>query len=109
MQHGKRFPANNLPEAKAGGKALAARDCTKFGRRNVSHEQGRHGRACPDHPRLSCQMAKDVDARHKAGHDGERVSFADTLSSKGRRKEEEAPFHSAIPSRKVAHQPEAHP
>jgi hypothetical protein len=54
-------------------------------------------------------MAKDVDARHKAGHDGERVSFADTLSSKGRRKEEEAPFHSAIPSRKVAHQPEAHP
>jgi hypothetical protein len=27
----------------------------------------RHGRACPGHPRL--ERAKDVDARHKAGHD----------------------------------------
>ena len=29
----------------------------------------RHGRACPGHPRLFCGT-KDVDARHKAGHDG---------------------------------------
>jgi hypothetical protein len=28
----------------------------------------RHGRACPGHPRLHRRM-KDVDARHKAGHD----------------------------------------
>jgi hypothetical protein len=28
----------------------------------------RHGRACPGHPRL--ERRKDVDARHKAGHDG---------------------------------------
>jgi hypothetical protein len=27
----------------------------------------RHGRACPGHPRL--KRRKDVDARHKAGHD----------------------------------------
>jgi hypothetical protein len=31
----------------------------------------RHGRACPGHPRLFFG-AKDVDARPKAGHDGER-------------------------------------
>src|SRR5882724_6234325 len=31
----------------------------------------RHGRARPGHPRLpSRQEKKDVDARHKAGHDG---------------------------------------
>jgi hypothetical protein len=32
----------------------------------------RHGRACPGHPRSFFQSseAKDVDARHKAGHDG---------------------------------------
>jgi hypothetical protein len=30
-------------------------------------------------------MAVDVDARHKAEHDGEGVSFVDTFSSKGRR------------------------
>src|SRR5215467_13135594 len=31
----------------------------------------RHGRACPGHPRLLCRSVyKDVDARHKAGHDG---------------------------------------
>src|SRR6516165_1854758 len=29
----------------------------------------RHGRAWPGHPRLACGT-KDVDARHKAGHDG---------------------------------------
>ena len=30
----------------------------------------RHGRACPGHPRLLLLMGrKDVDARHKAGHD----------------------------------------
>ncbi|MGY3106932.1 uncharacterized protein YbjT (DUF2867 family) [Bradyrhizobium sp. LM6.9] len=29
----------------------------------------RHGRACPGHPRLSLMVAKNVDARHKAGHD----------------------------------------
>ncbi len=30
----------------------------------------RHGRACPGHPRLALlQTKKDVDARHKAGHD----------------------------------------
>jgi hypothetical protein len=30
----------------------------------------RHGRACPGHPRfLFVQVYKDVDARHKAGHD----------------------------------------
>jgi 3-oxoacyl-[acyl-carrier protein] reductase len=28
-----------------------------------------HGRACPGHPRLSFR-GEDVDARHKAGHDG---------------------------------------
>src|SRR5688572_13578853 len=32
----------------------------------------RHGRACPGHPRLDAE--KDVDARHKAGHDAEQVS-----------------------------------
>ena len=33
--------------------------------------QGRHGRACPGHPRLTIKIAnkKDVDARPKAGHD----------------------------------------
>jgi hypothetical protein len=30
----------------------------------------RHGRACPGHPRLAASQEKDVDARHKAGHDG---------------------------------------
>jgi hypothetical protein len=29
----------------------------------------RHGRACPGHPRLEQRTIKDVDARHKAGHD----------------------------------------
>jgi len=30
----------------------------------------RHGRACPGHPRLNERVVyKDVDARHKAGHD----------------------------------------
>jgi hypothetical protein len=29
----------------------------------------RHGRACPGHPRLIFETKKDVDARHKAGHD----------------------------------------
>src|ERR1041385_2008549 len=33
----------------------------------------RHGRARPGHPRLSC-IKQDVDARHKAGHDGARRS-----------------------------------
>jgi lysophospholipase L1-like esterase len=33
--------------------------------------QMRHGRACPGHPRLFVRRErKDVDARHKAGHDG---------------------------------------
>jgi hypothetical protein len=31
----------------------------------------RHGRACPGHPRLALHKGKDVDARHKAGHDRE--------------------------------------
>jgi hypothetical protein len=32
----------------------------------------RHGRACPGHPRLNERaVCKDVDARHKAGHDAE--------------------------------------
>jgi hypothetical protein len=31
----------------------------------------RHGRARPGHPRLLCSTKKDVDARHKAGHDGQ--------------------------------------
>jgi hypothetical protein len=26
---------------------------------------------CPGHPRLTLRIRKDVDARHKAGHDGE--------------------------------------
>src|SRR5215467_1034648 len=31
----------------------------------------RHGRACRGHPRLfDCSRVRDVDARHKAGHDG---------------------------------------
>ena len=30
----------------------------------------RHGRACPGHPRSVVPGSKDVDARHKAGHDG---------------------------------------
>ena len=30
-----------------------------------------HGRACPGHPRLYSWLSReDVDARHKAGHDG---------------------------------------
>jgi hypothetical protein len=38
----------------------------------------RHGRACPGHPRLwpaqhFRHLRKVVDARHKAGHDGEMV------------------------------------
>src|SRR6266849_10436449 len=32
----------------------------------------RHGRACPGHPRLGV-VKKDVDARHKAGHDEKRM------------------------------------
>jgi hypothetical protein len=32
----------------------------------------RHSRACPGHPRLGC-FPKDVDARDKRGHDGERI------------------------------------
>jgi uncharacterized protein YndB with AHSA1/START domain len=32
----------------------------------------RHGRACPGHPRLTC--SQDVDARHKTGHDVDRVT-----------------------------------
>src|SRR3954453_23556520 len=31
----------------------------------------RHGRACPGHPRSLSAASKDVDARHKAGHDGD--------------------------------------
>src|SRR5260370_39147853 len=40
----------------------------------------RHGRACPGHPRLSRARPtrKDVDARDKRGHDGER---GDSISS----------------------------
>ncbi|HEY1721899.1 MAG TPA: hypothetical protein VGG27_11690 [Magnetospirillaceae bacterium] len=36
----------------------------------------RHGRACPGHPRLS-RFNKDVDTRHKAGHDVDRVISSD--------------------------------
>ena len=35
----------------------------------------RHGRACPGHPRLY-PYRQDVDARHKAGHDGGEVARA---------------------------------
>jgi A/G-specific adenine glycosylase len=32
-------------------------------------------RLCPGHPRLPCYFKKqDVDARHKAGHDGAKYS-----------------------------------
>src|SRR5215831_18338132 len=44
----------------------------------------RHGRACPGHPRL---VYKDVDARHKAGHDGETMvptSFMQTALEEAR-------------------------
>lgn len=34
----------------------------------------RHGRACPVHPRLPA-AEKDVDARHKSGHDGDLLLF----------------------------------
>ena len=35
-------------------------------------KQSRHGRACPGHPRPSLLIVtENVDARHKAGHDGE--------------------------------------
>jgi lysophospholipase L1-like esterase len=37
----------------------------------------RHGRACPGHPRLFVREEReDVDARHKAGHDGLRLITA---------------------------------
>src|SRR5258708_1889528 len=43
---------------------------------------GRHGRACPGHPRLHLQGGREVvDARHEAGHDdwaGEIVAQAPT-------------------------------
>ncbi len=36
----------------------------------LSHDKhSRHGRAWPGHPRLTFYRTKDVDARHKAGHD----------------------------------------
>jgi hypothetical protein len=40
----------------------------------------RHGRACPGHPRLafSWKGRKDVDARHKAGHDEAVCLFGET-------------------------------
>jgi hypothetical protein len=44
------------------------RGFVRYGRRVSS----RHGRACPGHPRLACcsiKGRKEVDARHKAGHD----------------------------------------
>src|SRR6202035_5560198 len=35
-----------------------------------AHRNGRHGRACPGHPRLCRhEESEDVDARHEAGHD----------------------------------------
>ena len=38
--------------------------------KRLGHWLFRHGRACPGHPRLEwMQGFKDVDARHKAGHD----------------------------------------
>jgi Uncharacterized conserved protein len=36
---------------------------------------GCHGRACPGHPHPCC-TSKDVDARHKAGHDGVGTEWA---------------------------------
>ena len=36
-------------------------------RRDLVHH---HGRACPGHLRLHVRFNQDVDARHKAGHDG---------------------------------------
>jgi 23S rRNA pseudouridine2605 synthase len=47
----------------------------------------RHGRACPGHPRLLCRTVyKDVDARHKAGHDeSEHMSDKSHLDTSGER------------------------
>ena len=44
-----------------------------------SDNHRRHGRACHGHPRLSCRL-EDVDARHKAGHDGVDTMAADGVS-----------------------------
>src|SRR3954447_265403 len=40
-----------------------------------------YGRARPGHPRLACRIVgkKDVDARHKAGHDGLLLCWRVTL------------------------------
>ncbi len=54
--------------------ALRARRAWKCGRSKLPQSALflRHGRACPGHPRFKSQK-KGVDARHKAGHDGDRL------------------------------------
>jgi hypothetical protein len=51
----------------------------------------RHGRACPGHPRLYRREKKDLDARHKAGHDDKITyrliaSFTDALRREKRKR-----------------------
>src|SRR6187399_977520 len=41
----------------------------------------RHGRAFPGHPRLTLSGPKDVDARHKAGHDELELAYDQAWSS----------------------------
>src|SRR6516165_8480605 len=48
-----------------------------------SHQTRRHGRACPGHPRLDTR--RNVDARHKAGHDDEESTATWHASSSPRR------------------------
>src|SRR4051812_42793459 len=43
----------------------------------VAQPLHRHGRVCPGHPRLDYGR-EDVDARHKAGHDGGEVGANQT-------------------------------
>ena len=55
-KHGEKYP---LPPV---GKASACQSASP---------DGRHGRACPGHPRLFC--CQGVDGRNKCGHDAERL------------------------------------
>jgi hypothetical protein len=70
-------PLNQTEElpVPAGSNILSDRIGFLPARQAGSRENPMHAAACPGHPRLPCYFEKqDVDARHKAGHDGAKYS-----------------------------------
>jgi len=61
---------------------LHADDVLPMSPNSVTHVPGPH--TCPGYPRFACGNPKDVDARHKAGHDGIcKLRFAYFIASAG--------------------------